>query len=353
MSWKTFQRAARLNDSIFRGYRQRMRFFSFLSFWGGRDTPARSPELYIEKPDGTASIDGLKEQNDNLLVEPLPSVQSADLDRYVVGPLTSAELWSSGREDIDLDRGPWRRPEGYARAIGNNKVAWIKKHASPQINYYAFLKESELPDQALALLPKYLVPSDNHSEAVTNILWHPDLHLNNIFVNPTTCQITGIIDWQSTSIAPLFYQSCIPYNFDTLSEEEQTQMDQNLESERMHKFYEVMVYKHAPNHWEVLQQHRNIQLKRNPTWLVTGVWENRDLFFLQQSLITIVARWNTLPHPNGQGGSSCSWDVDPEDYEAAKANSAKFKEIFVGLAKDEEERELFDKLWPYQDQESR
>ncbi|EEP78284.1 predicted protein [Uncinocarpus reesii 1704] len=44
--------------------------------------------------------------------------------------------------------------------------------------------------------------------------------------------------------------------------------------------------------------------------------------------------------------------VDPEDYEAAKANSMKFKEIFVGLAKDEEERDLFNKLWPYQDQES-
>lgn len=48
----------------------------------------------------------LKERNDTLLAEPLPSVQSSDLDRYVIGPLTSAELWSSGREDIDLDRGP-------------------------------------------------------------------------------------------------------------------------------------------------------------------------------------------------------------------------------------------------------
>ncbi|EEP78285.1 predicted protein [Uncinocarpus reesii 1704] len=307
MSWKSFQQAARLNDSILQGYRKRMSFFSFLSFQRGRDTPAQNPELYIEKPDGTgksckrhprarfsASIshaflekrateedlfgysrhrwifneekelarryrkfdlqklievaidtagDGahgytkvlncvegmhnkallltmdngkevfaklpnpnagpaqyvtasevatleflrevlnvpvpqvfawssdpanpvgaeyiieekapgtrleslwhdwprksklqvidqvgkiehaltttkftkhgslyfkqdlptLKEQNDTLLVEPLPSVQSADLDRYVIGPLTSAELWSSGREDIDLDRGP-------------------------------------------------------------------------------------------------------------------------------------------------------------------------------------------------------------------------------------------------------
>ncbi|KLJ08587.1 hypothetical protein EMPG_15980 [Blastomyces silverae] len=592
MSWKSFQRATRLNDSIFRGYRKSTRFFSFLSFRGGRDTPARNPELYIEKPDGTEEraieedlfkysrhrwifneekevarryrkfdlqklievaidtagdgaqsctkvlkcVEGLhnkallltmdngkevfaklpnsnagparyvtasevatreflrevvnvpvprvfawscdpanpvgaeyiveekapgtrlgslwhdwprksklrvidqvgklehaltttrftkhgclyfkqdlptlKEQNDTLLVEPFPSVQSADLDRYVIGPLTRAELWSSGREDIDLDRGPWRRPEDYARAIGKNEVAWIEKYASPRINYYVSPKESELPNQALALLSKYLkvapylVPSDNDSEAVANVLWHPDLHLDNIFVDPATCQITGIIDWQSASIAPMFYQSCIPRmfrhdgpvregwvvperpdNFDSLSEEEQTRMDQNLESERMHKFYEAMVYKHAPNHWEVLQRHRDIQLKRNPTWLVTGVWENRDLFFLRQSLIAIVALWDTLPHPNSttkcpinftraeldlhgkedenmtgvgnmlklfrdKGVLPVDGMVDPEDYEAAKANSVKFKEIFVGLAKDEEERELFNKLWPYQDQES-
>ncbi|KAK2805490.1 hypothetical protein FQN51_000316 [Onygenales sp. PD_10] len=592
MPWKTFQRATQLNDPIFREYGRRMGFFSFLSSRAGRDIPAREPELYIEKPDGSqeraavedlfrytrhrwifneekeiarryrqfdlqklidVAIDvagdgaqsctkvlkcveglhnkallltldngeevfaklpnpnagparyltasevatreflrevvnvpiprvfawscdpanpvgaeyiieekaagtrlgslwhnwprksklrvieqvckiehgltttrftkhgclyfkqdlptSLKEQNGPLLVEPLPSVQSTDLDRYVIGPLVSAELWSSGREDMDLDRGPWRRPEDYARAIGNNEMAWIQKRASPRFNYYASLKESEFPDQSLALLSKYLqvspylVPYGDDPEAVANVLWHPDLHLDNVFVDPTTCQITSIIDWQSASIAPLFYQSCVPRmfrhdgpvregwavperpdDFDSLSEEEQKQMDQNLESERMHKFYEVMVYKHVPGHWEVLERHRAFQLKRNPTWLVTGVWENRDVFFLRQSLIAIVALWDTIPHPDGstmecpitfsraeldmhakedenmtgignmlklfrdKGVLPVDGMVDPEDYEAAKANSVKYKEIFVGLAKDEEERELFDKLWPYQDQ---
>jgi hypothetical protein len=38
--------------------------------------------------------------------------------------------------------------------------------------------------------------------------------------------------------------------------------------------------------------------------------------------------------------------VAPEDYEVALTNERKFKEIFIGLAKDEEEKELFKNLWP-------
>jgi hypothetical protein len=40
--------------------------------------------------------------------------------------------------------------------------------------------------------------------------------------------------------------------------------------------------------------------------------------------------------------------VDPKDYDTAQENSRKFKDIFFGLSKDDEEKELFSKLWPYQ-----
>ncbi|KOS39958.1 hypothetical protein ACN38_g9169 [Penicillium nordicum] len=41
--------------------------------------------------------------------------------------------------------------------------------------------------------------------------------------------------------------------------------------------------------------------------------------------------------------------VEPKDYEIAQKNSRKFKDIFIGLAKDDEEKELFTKIWPYQE----
>ena len=43
--------------------------------------------------------------------------------------------------------------------------------------------------------------------------------------------------------------------------------------------------------------------------------------------------------------------VESKDYETARENSRKFKDMFIGLAKDEAERELFTKIWPYQESE--
>ncbi|EFR03942.1 phosphotransferase enzyme family protein [Nannizzia gypsea CBS 118893] len=344
--------------------------------------------------------------NSPLLIDPPPTL--VDPDRYIVGLLARAELWSNGREKMDFDRGPWQKAEDYARAIGENEMAWIKAHASPRMDAYVFSRELESPNQALNLLSKYLgavpylIPNDQASSA--NVLWHPDLYLDNIFVDPETCEITGIVDWQGTSVAPLFYQSCVPKtfrhegpvregwvipsrpdNFDSLTQEEQIQVDRGLESETIHKYYEAIVCKRSPHHWEVLKEMRDIQLKRNPTWLVTGVWDNRDLFFLRQSLIAIEALWDrlrpdeTVEAPfsftreeldlhmkedenitgvgqmlklfRDQGILPVDGMVDPEDYGTARANCRKFKDIFIGAAKDGQERELFSELWPYQDRE--
>jgi hypothetical protein len=46
-------------------------------------------------------------------------------------------------------------------------------------------------------------------------LWHGDLHTENIFVDPLhPTEVTSIIDWQSTEIAPLFVQARQPYFLD-------------------------------------------------------------------------------------------------------------------------------------------
>lgn len=276
------------------------------------------------------------------------------------------------------------------------------------MNFYRSTKEPELPNDAVSLLSEYmkavphLVPQEHESKA--NVLWHPDLHLDNVFVDPTTCKITCIVDWQGATVAPLFYHSCVPRmfrqdgpvregwvvptrpeNFDTLSEGEKKKVDEDLENEILHKFYEAMVNKRAPCHWAVLEQLKDVQLKRNPTWLVTGVWENQDLFFLRQSLFAVAAHWDRIrPDENtecpleftkeererhlkedenmvgvgqmlqifrDQGVLPVDGMVVPEDYEVAKANCEKFKHVFLDSTKDGEERELFSKIWPYQDQE--
>ncbi|KAJ5380209.1 uncharacterized protein N7496_002637 [Penicillium cataractarum] len=160
-----------------------------------------------------------------------------------------------------------------------------------------------------------------------------------------------------------------PEGFESLSKEEQKQIDEDLESETIHKYYEAQVYKRAPLHWAMLQQPA-ISILRKPVWLVSGVWENRDLFFLREGLMNIVAQWSEF-FPN----TSCPIDfssegielqskeeeningvgrmllmfreqavlpvdgmVKPEDYDLAHENNRKFKDIFIGLAKVKKKR---------------
>ncbi|RAH41729.1 uncharacterized protein BO95DRAFT_456419 [Aspergillus brunneoviolaceus CBS 621.78] len=341
-------------------------------------------------------------------VEDLNDDSSADevLKRFTIGPLTSPELWTDTRSDMESDCGPWHNSSEYTEALGRNEISWIEAHARPRMNYYRSVSDPELLEDGLHLLDQYmkvapfLVPSSTDGAASSNVLWHPDLHLDNVFVDPRIHTITDIIDWQSACVAPLFYQSHVPRmfrdpgpvqegwavperpeNFDTVSTEDQDQITSDHESQIIHKYYEALVFKRAPRHWSVLQQ-KTIPIVRKPAWLVTGVWENRNLFFLRQSLLSLGNLWEDLfqlPCPiaftekeielhaeeetnmdgigqvltlfRDQGVLPVHVMVDPKDYELAVENSRKFKHVFLGTAENDKERELYSKLWPYQDPE--
>lgn len=274
------------------------------------------------------------------------------------------------------------------------------------MNFYRSSTDPELPEDAMKLLAKYdqiaslLAPRSNDGLAASNTLWHPDLHLDNVFVDPDSYKITGIVDWQSAVVAPLFYQCGVhrafrhhksvqegwvmpvkPDNFDTLTPDEQRKVDHDLESATLHKYYELQTMKRASAHWDVLQR-TSVPMLRKPVWLVTGAWENQDLFFLRDSLITLVAQWNQIfedgiPCPitfskeelelhakeeenmegvgkmlsllQDQGVLLADGMVQPEDYANAVENCQKYKEIFLSAAKNEVEKYLYSKLWPYED----
>ena len=55
-----------------------------------------------------------------------------------------------------------------------------------------------------------LLPDDKSIKG--SHLWHNDLHAENIFVNPDNpSEICGIIDWQTTELAPLYDHTIEPY----------------------------------------------------------------------------------------------------------------------------------------------
>jgi hypothetical protein len=70
------------------------------------------------------------------------------------------------------------------------------------------------PEAALSLLHQFRLAAPSlslaeHSTLAQPVLWHEDLHLGNIFVDPKD-MISGIINWQDTHCLPLFFQVEVP-----------------------------------------------------------------------------------------------------------------------------------------------
>ena len=55
-----------------------------------------------------------------------------------------------------------------------------------------------------------MLPPESTADLLCPTLWHPDLYLNNVFVDPDTKKITQIIDWQLSAALPLYYQGGVP-----------------------------------------------------------------------------------------------------------------------------------------------
>lgn len=110
----------------------------------------------------------------------------------------------------------------YLSAIGRREMACVEQLA--QLPYSSLTlcgpgtyqptrtKKLQAIQQYLDVLSA-ITPSE---EAVKRpCLWHGDLHADNIFVDPNDpTRITGVLDWQSIEIAPLFVQVQQPHFLD-------------------------------------------------------------------------------------------------------------------------------------------
>lgn len=91
-------------------------------------------------------------------------------------------------------------------------------------------------------------------------LWHPDLHMGNIFIDENE-RIVSLIDLQSISILPAFLQAEwpiflkpprnytkgpvrpeLPDNFHDLDEDDQILAERDLEQAKVAKVYELQTY---------------------------------------------------------------------------------------------------------------
>lgn len=284
----------------------------------------------------------------------------------------------------------------YFNALGTNEINWVESYAKPRMNYRRSTERPESPDDFLSLLTRYmqlapyLAPPTSRSTNVRT-LSHPDLHLDNIFVNPTTKEITHIIDWQSASVSEIFLQRGVPPLIPRSANDGSDEaMEGGLKCDGANnrdlrpglmRHYERLTRTSNPRRWEALKDDR-ISALTKPASLICGAWDRADVFSFRHALINIVARWETLfpenrPCPvhftdselelhgeemellEGLGTIMRELEaanmiplggmVRPENYEHAQYVNNFFKEEFISLADNEHQKALHSKVWPYQD----
>ncbi|KAJ4373138.1 hypothetical protein N0V83_003429 [Neocucurbitaria cava] len=142
--------------------------------------------------------------------------------RFAVGPCTGREWVDSGRAAINFDRGPHQSLEEFHAAIGHREISCVKQ--LPELpkspitlcgpGTYRPTREKKLKALHCYLeLIQFLLPADRTISSPH--LWHSDLHVANIFVDPSNpTKILSIIDWQSTELSPLYFQARQPQIID-------------------------------------------------------------------------------------------------------------------------------------------
>ncbi|KAI2087563.1 hypothetical protein LOZ36_002702 [Ophidiomyces ophidiicola] len=335
------------------------------------------------------------------------SLPGDDSKRFCIGPLVDRQLWSDGRSEMKLGRGPWRRLSDFALAMGENERAWTEKYVTPRMNYFKSYTDQETPQEYIKLIEKYMRVAAQliRTEADTAnllqpILWHCDLHLNNIYIDVDMENISGIIDWQGSSIAPLCIQAKFPRMIEhpspvplggmmpekpdddgSLSKAEYLRLFKLYKSAFAHKYYEVTTATRNPSHYAAICHNQSGKLPIiEPLVVITGCWSAREVFRFRASLMNVVDRWGELyPSINCPisfteeerrihdeelenrdhvervmeeyqklGILPLDGTVDPEDYDAVRKRSEEQKKLLLSVAEDDE-KAWIEKVWPYQD----
>ncbi|PYI32658.1 phosphotransferase [Aspergillus indologenus CBS 114.80] len=166
----------------------------------------------------------------------------------------------------------------------------------------------------------YLVPSD--ASLTRHTIRHPDLQPSNIFVNEDL-EITGLIDWQYSTIQPLFLQCGVPTNFqsadgdipsllqeprlpdgfDRLSEADRRCERELFRSRWLHYCYLTATAKLNPSHQAALTGDLGV-LRRRLCHQAAVPWDG-DNVTLKAHLIQLTMNWDRLVRSEDADAAAC------------------------------------------------
>ena len=201
-------------------------------------------------------------------------------------------------------------------AICEREIAWISKYAVPRTEDDPLRQEDsqEDPLSHIRLLKRCIeaAPLMTPPPPMSiGTLWHNYLGFQNILVSEdNNPRIVSIIDWQNTSIGPLYLQFCQPQFLDCVEEcerfnkfgyennrsgtEDNVMDEPPLEVDELRKVYFESISKRCPHGVEALSV-PYAELQKGLMWDSERSWRLRNkILSLHHGLLTLWYKWRSF-----------------------------------------------------------
>ena len=299
------------------------------------------------------------------------------------------------------------------QAVGEREILWLQRFGKkryPREPFYRELYSGQEVDPEVQIqylldyltVAPHLVPRSKQLNVPT--IRHPDLSPSNIFISDSNDRITGIIDWQHTTVLPIFLQAKIPKHFQNYGDDDSENFcrpklaegfdtmecsDQEAEMElyrrrQIHYFYLGYTSELNKAHFHAMGKH-SLVLRNQLYDIASRPWEG-DNTSLQAQLIKILAKWSEIASLENDNdppvrysqaeveecldrdakqrrvdeqmqqlrdsiGINIDGLVPNEEYEAARERARLIKMELADGTDSEEQKKEFNELWPFQDHE--
>lgn len=251
----------------------------------------------------------------------------------------------------------------------------------------------EMPEEYISLLKRYavLVPhliSTVPKELNSQTLFRPDLHLDIYLLIRKQSTSSTLLTGNRQRCPKFFFQHKVPPTLPFPTDYNEIQdipsgvpktVNHPNEDNDIFNYYQTLTRTKNPLRWAAINLPNGSTLTE-PTSLVSGTWSRNNLFSFRHALITIAARGkNISPYSascpisftkeelelhneemelleelgtvlqllQDQNLIEVGGRVLREDYDRAKAVNKRVKEMLLDMADNEQQKALYEKIWPY------
>ncbi|KAJ5791178.1 uncharacterized protein N7518_008189 [Penicillium psychrosexuale] len=238
--------------------------------------------------------------SDHELISLDPSVDPEGL--FCVGPSCDS-AWPI-QHSPNVHCGPWKTIGDLGESLINRSLLKSPHHLNPKLptSLNGPLEEHMI---TLGMAKKIMLAVANNPKLLAQsqpTLWHTDLHMGNIFVaEDDPAKVTGFIDWQHTSISPLFlhvrwpvflappedYEEGqvlpqLPPGYEDMDAEDKAIALYNKEKATWAKAYEVATFLNDRKAWRAMQ----VPLPLKELFRRCGDWDE-GILPLRETLIEL------------------------------------------------------------------